>query len=144
MSDSVRQTALDVLDALPDKDQAQIFHALGASIILTDHKIFEIYEDGENVFVQVASRGAFEAVGDDTMWWATVPGEANPHFTDEGLEPYRIGDESEYQPFEEADTYTLADLDGTDDEASWVQPGYVLDQADVEWLRNLKIMRAQS
>ena len=91
MSD-VKNIAQDVLQALPNKDEAQIFHALGSSIIITDHKIFEIYESGESVFVQVAERMPFEPVGDDTMWWATVPGEANPHFTDEGLEPYRVGE----------------------------------------------------
>lgn len=90
--------ARDVQAALPNADQTQIFHALGASIIVTDKQIFEIYESGTDVFVQVADRGSFEAVGDDTMWWATIPGESNPHFTDEALEAYRIGDEAEYQP----------------------------------------------
>lgn len=36
--------------------------------------------------------------------------------------------------------YTLASLDGTDDAAEWVQVGYVLDRADVEWLRGLVIL----
>lgn len=36
-------------------------------------------------------------------------------------------------------THTLADLDGTDDEADWLTPGHVLDEYEVEFLRNLRI-----
>jgi len=38
-------------------------------------------------------------------------------------------------------TYTLASLDGTDDAADWLQIGYTLDRSDVEWLRELEIVR---
>lgn len=34
---------------------------------------------------------------------------------------------------------TVADLDGTVDEADWVQPGYVLDADDVEFIRSLRV-----
>lgn len=108
----VQNIARDVQAALPDADQTQIFHAEGSSVILTGREIFEVYQDGENVFVQVAKREAFESVGDDTMWWATVEGESNPHFTDEGLEPYRYGDEAEYLSF---------DADGNRTTPDWAQ-----------------------
>lgn len=40
-------------------------------------------------------------------------------------------------------SYTIADLDGTDDEASWLAVGHVLDAAEVEWLRRLRIINAR-
>lgn len=37
--------------------------------------------------------------------------------------------------------YRIADLDNTDDAADWLTPGYVLDEYDVDWIRNLKILK---
>ncbi|WP_311245301.1 MULTISPECIES: hypothetical protein [unclassified Microbacterium] len=34
-------------------------------------------------------------------------------------------------------TQTVADLDGSDDEATWLQPGYVLEREDVDYIRSL-------
>ena len=98
---SLRETAQDVRQALPKPEDAQILIGPAFAFVVTDDKIFEIYQTGDDIFVQVAKRDTFEAVGDDTMWWATIPGESNPHFTDEALEPYRVGDEAEYQPYNE-------------------------------------------
>lgn len=97
MSASLRETAQDIKQAVPNPDEAQILIGDQFAFVVTEDKIFEVYETGSDIYVNVAERGKFEAVGDDTMWWATIPGEANPHFTDEALEAYRVGDEAEYQ-----------------------------------------------
>lgn len=101
MSDSLRETAQDVCNALSATNEStQLVFGEREAFVVTDSKIFKLYETGTDVFVQVAEHKAFEPVGDDTMWWATIPGEANPHFSDESLEPYRYGDENEYRPFD--------------------------------------------
>jgi hypothetical protein len=38
-----------------------------------------------------------------------------------------------------AEPRTVADLDGTDDEASWITPGHVLDAHEVAYLRGLHL-----
>lgn len=38
------------------------------------------------------------------------------------------------------ETYTLASLDGTDDEASWLTAGHVLTAQETEWLRRLEVV----
>lgn len=32
---------------------------------------------------------------------------------------------------------TVADLDGSDDAADWLEPGHVLDEYEVAWIRSL-------
>lgn len=99
-STQLTETAQDVLRALPNPEGAQLTLGENVAFIVTDKQIFEIYQTGEDVYVQVATRGTFEAVGDDTMWWATIPGETNPHFTAEALSTFtwaEDADEAEYQ-----------------------------------------------
>ncbi len=101
MTDFIRETAEDIRAALPKPADAQIAIGEDFAFVITDTKVFEIfYSGGLSVYVTVSERRNIEAVGDDTMWYATIPGESNPHFTDEALEQYRIGDEAEYQPFD--------------------------------------------
>ncbi len=100
MTDFIRETAEDIRAALPKPADAQIAIGEDFAFVITDTKVFEIfYSGGLSVYVTVSERRNIEAVGDDTMWYATIPGESNPHFTDEALGQYRIGDETEYQPF---------------------------------------------
>ncbi len=49
--------------------------------------------------------------------------------------------EDDYNPFAGTETYRISDLDGTDDEASWLTPGHVLDRQEAEWLRNRLIVK---
>lgn len=70
----------------------------------------------------------------------------------DALKPYgmvlaSVADD-DYDPFKEneylrhaGDTYTIAELDGTEDEADWLKPGHVLDAQEVEWLRSRRIAR---
>ena len=38
------------------------------------------------------------------------------------------------------ETYRIADLDGTDDEADWLTAGHVLDAQEAEWLRTREMV----
>ena len=86
------------------------------------------------------TRPAEDVVRDLFTTYAHIERDSDERITAESL--YFLAARAiEVDRAEGRDTYTLASLDGTDDAADWLQVGYVLDRTDVEWLRDLEIVR---
>lgn len=100
-------------------------------------------EDAQRIY-----DAAFTAVMPAGMIWHGVPFE-NAHaaarraLVNAGIQAAWESWEPENAPgmVDTRPTYTIASLDGTVDEASWLVTGHVLDSQETEWLRHLEVVR---